>query len=165
MGNYNLKNIMLGIGIGLIFSSMLNISMSSKEMTVEEIKKEAERYNLIVLTKEEIMNNPAPTEEPTTAPTPAPTAVPAPTVSVVPTNSPSPTPKSVTSDKIIKITVESGMSSEDISTLLAEAGVLKDKKAFMKRLGELGVDSRLKIGSFEIPKGSGYDDIIKILTR
>jgi hypothetical protein len=157
MGNYNLKNIMLGIGIGLIFSSMLNISMSSKEMTVEEIKKEAERYNLIVLTKEEIMNNPAPTEEPTTAPTPTPTAV--------PTNSPSPTPKSVTSDKIIKITVESGMSSEDISNLLAEAGVLKDKKAFMKRLGELGVDSRLKIGSFEIPKGSGYDDIIKILTR
>jgi cell division protein YceG involved in septum cleavage len=57
------------------------------------------------------------------------------------------------------------MSSEDISNLLAEAGVLKDKKAFMKRLGELGVDSRLKIGSFEIPKGSGYDDIIKILTR
>lgn len=161
MGNYNMKNIMLGIGIGLIFSSMINISMSSKEMTVNEIKNEAEKHNLIVLTKEEIMNNPTPAD----MPAPTLTAVPTPTIGTAPTATLSPTPKPTANEKKISITVKSGMSSEDISNLLAEAGLLKDKKAFMKRLGELGMDNRLKVGSFEIPKGSGYDDIIKILTR
>lgn len=151
MGNYNLKNILMGIGIGLILSSMINISMSSREMTVEEIKKEAEKHNLIVLAKEEIMDKQSPEDE--SAPTP--TAVPA----------PSPTSKPAASEGKTIVSVKSGMSSEDIANLLSEAGLLKDTKAFLKRLGELGLDDRLKVGSFQIPNGSGYDDIINILTR
>jgi hypothetical protein len=161
MGNYNLKNITLGIGIGLIFSSMINISISSREMTVEEIKMEAEKHSLIVLTKEEILNNQAPA-----APslTPAPTVIPTPTPEVTKAT-PSPTPVSQTTTGSISINVKRGMSSEGIADLLKQNGLLKDTKAFLKKLEEVGKDDKLRLGNFEIPKGSGYEDIIRILTR
>lgn len=161
MGNYNLKNILLGIGIGLILSSVINISMSSNEMTVEEIKKEAEKHGLIVLTKEEIMNNQTPVD----VPDPTPSAMPETTAGAEPEISPAPTSTPVVPEGKAIVNVKSGMSSEDIANLLNEAGVIKDTKAFLKRLGELGFENRLKVGSFEITKGLGYDDIIKILTR
>lgn len=173
MGNYNLKNIALGIGIGLVISSVINISFGNREMTVEEIKKEAAKHNLIILTKEEILNNQAPSAALPTTPTPtlsaAPTAVPTPTptLSAEPTPTPTPTPTQAptTASGKVTVNVRSGMSSESIADLLKDAGLVKDTKAFLKRLGETGKDDKLKVGNFEIPKGSGYDDIIRILTR
>lgn len=153
MGGYNLKNILLGIGIGLIIASMINISMGDKDMTVEQIRKEAAKYNLIVLTSEEIMSTRTPAEN--EAPADTPTATPAPTEAAKP----------AAPGEKVTVTVTSGMSSEGISNLLAEAGLLKDKKAFMERLNELGMDSRLKVGTFEIVKGSEFDEIIRILTK
>jgi hypothetical protein len=167
MGNYSVKNIVLGIGIGLVFSSMINISISNKELTVDEIKMEAAKHNLIILTKEEILNSqpqgiiqePTPTLAPTPTPTPTPSPTPTPEAS---SNAPEPT--SAAGNKA-KITVSSGMSSEAIAELLRDAGVLKDTKAFLKRLGEVGKENKLKIGTFEITKGAKYDDIINILTK
>ena len=153
MGGYNLKNILLGVGIGLIIASMINISMGDKDMTVEQIRKEAAKYNLIVLTSEEIMSTRTPAEN--EAPAATPTAAPTPTEAAKP---------SAPGEKVT-VTVTSGMSSEGISNLLAEEGLLKDKKAFMERLNELGMDSRLKVGTFEIVKGSEFDEIIRILTK
>lgn len=169
MGNYNVKNIVLGIGIGLVVSSMINISISNRELTVEEIKMEAAKHNLIILTKEEILNSqpqgiiPEPTPEltPTPAPTAAPTPAPTPAGS---TEAPDADPPASTGNKA-KITVVSGMSSEDIAELLKDAGIIKDTKAFLKRLGEVGKDDKLKIGTYEITKGAKYDEIINILTK
>jgi hypothetical protein len=167
MGNYKLKNIMLGIGIGLVFSSMINISIGGRELTVEEIKNEAAKHNLIVLSNEDIINNQTPKTDSTiaAAPTPTPTPTPAPTPTVKPvqiTPSPSQTPPSAAT---ITVSVKSGMSSETIANLLQEKGLIKDTKAFLKSLADAGKDDKLKIGSFDIPKGSGYADIIKILTQ
>ncbi|MEA4849770.1 MAG: hypothetical protein VB106_21270 [Clostridiaceae bacterium] len=144
MGNYNLKNIMLGVGIGLVFSSMINISMGSKELTLEDIKKEALKHDLIVLSKEDIIISQS--QENTAPAAPAPAAA-----------------DSLTLDKEITINIESGMSSEDVTGLLNEKGLIKDKAAFLKRLGELGMEKKLKVGSFKISIGSDYDQIIKIL--
>ncbi len=153
MGNYSLKNITLGIGIGLVISSMINISAGSRELTVEEIKKEAGKHNLIVLAKEDILNSQTPTV--------APDAAPAPAADALQDN----TPEAQAGSGKIMVKVEAGMLSEDVANLLKEKGLIKDTKAFQKRLGELGKDDKLQIGSFELPKGSSYDDIIKILTR
>lgn len=159
MGNYNLKNIMLGIGIGVVFSSMINISMSNKELTVDEIKMEALKHNLIVLSKEEIINNGMPEEETEVASnqTPAPETT---------TPEQKSTPNKV-QDASEKITVEvvSGMSSETIADLLLEKGAIDETKGFLKRLGELDMDDKLKVGNYEIPRGSSYDDIIKLMTK
>lgn len=147
MGGYNLKNILLGIGIGLIIAAMLNISMGDKDMTVEQIRQEAAKQNLIVLTSEEIMSTRTPE------------------VSEAPTDAPGSTAKPAAPGEKVTVTVKSGMSSEDITDLLYEAGLLKDKKEFKGRLDELGMDSKLRVGTFEIFKGSEYDEIIRILTK
>ncbi|MDD4503545.1 MAG: hypothetical protein PHS15_01805 [Clostridiaceae bacterium] len=159
MGNYNLKNILLGIGIGLVFSSMINISIGSKELTVEEIKKEAVRHNLIVLSNEEILNNQSPADDPSPAPTTTNAAAkPAQTT-------PSPASETPVSEEKITVNIKSGMSSESIAELLKEKGLIKDTKAFLKRLGEVGKENILKVGSFEIPKNATHDEIISILTK
>lgn len=145
MGNYNLKNIMLGIGIGLVVSSMINISIGSKELTVEEIKKEAVKHNLIVLSKEEIINNQTSAEDPSLSPD---TEIEQPVL-----------------EEKIEVNIIADMSSESIADLLKEKGLISDTKAFLTRLKELDKEKVLKVGSFEIPKNSDYDEIIKILTR
>lgn len=145
MGNYNLKNIMLGIGIGLVVSSMINISIGSKELTVEEIKKEAVKHNLIVLSKEEIINNQTSAEDPSLSPD---TEIEQPVL-----------------EEKIEVNIIADMSSESIADLLKEKGLISDTKAFLTRLKELDKEKVLKVGSFEIPKNSDFDEIISILTR
>lgn len=166
MGNYSLKNITLGIGIGLVISSMVNISMVKKELTVDEIKNEAVKRNLIVLTKEDILNNQTPTVTPTIAPTPKTEPAPVQGTAAKPEKAASnPTPTGTATAGKVAVNIKRGMSSESIADLLKESGLIKDTKAFLKRLGEVNKEDKLKVGSFEIPKGSGYDDIIKILTK
>ena len=162
MANYNLKSIMLGIGIGLVFSSVININMSSKELSVEEIKMEAVKHNLIVLSQEEILNNQTSIDEPAITPADAPT--PTKTSESVET-SPVPAPKPTVSEKKNTVEVISGMSSEVIADLLKERGIIEDTNAFLIRLNEVDKDDKLRVGKFEIPKGSDYDDIISIMTR
>jgi len=145
MGNYNLKNIMLGIGIGLVFSSMINISIGSKELTVEEIKKEAEKHNLIVLSKEEIINNQPSPEESSIAP-----------------EAEAEEPGSA---EKIEVNITAGMSSESIADLLKEKGLVIDTKAFLKRIEELEKENVLKVGKFLIPVNSDYDEIISIIAE
>ncbi len=133
MGNYNLKNIMLGLGIGLVLSSMMNISMGNKELTLEEIKKEAQKHGLVVFSKEEIIDsrnqdNAVPTENTT-------------------------------------VEIKSGMSSESIAALLQQKGIIDDSGAFIDKLKESNKETKLKEGTYEIPKGSGYDEIISILAK
>lgn len=133
MGNYNLKNIMLGLGIGLVLSSMMNISVGNKELTLEEIKKEAQKHGLVVFSKEEIIDsrnqdNTAPMEK-------------------------------------VTIEIKSGMSSESIAALLKQKGIIDDSEAFIDKLKESNMETKLKEGTYEIPKGSGYDEIIGILTK
>ncbi|HOH88588.1 MAG TPA: hypothetical protein PKU88_05360 [Bacillota bacterium] len=133
MGNYNLKNIILGLGIGLVLASMMNISMGNKELTLEEIKKEAQKHGLVVFSKEEIIDsrnqeNTAPTEK-------------------------------------VTVEIKSGMSSESIAALLRQKGIINDSGAFIDKLKETNNETKLKEGTFEIPKGSGYDEIISILTK
>jgi cell division protein YceG involved in septum cleavage len=133
MGNYNLKNIMLGLGIGLVLSSMINISAGSKELTLEEIKKEAQKHGLVVFSKEEIIDS----------------------------------QNKDNTSLIEKITVEikSGMNSESIAALLQQKGIIDDSGAFIDKLKKADKETKLKEGTYEIPKGAGYDEIISILTK
>lgn len=67
--NHQMKNIMLGIGIGLILASIVNLNFRPKNLTIEDVKREAARYNLIVLEADKIINT-TPTVTPTVTPTP-----------------------------------------------------------------------------------------------
>ncbi len=136
MGSYHFKNIMLGAGIGLVISSMVNINMNSRELTIDEIKKESEKHGLIILTEEEILNSQPRADEP----------------------SPSPVNE-------ISVEIKSGMGAEDIAAILKEKGIIKDERSFLNRLKELGKESMLRLGSYKIQLNLNYDEIIDILTK
>lgn len=161
MGNYNLKNIAFGIGIGIIISSIINISFGSRELSIEDIKMEAAKHNLIVLTKEEILKSQTPSDNPAVTPE-KPSA---PAAEQVPQAHTEPAQVQKNSAGIITIEIVKGMNSEDVTMLLKEKGVINDTRAFLKRLEELDKENKLQIGSFKIPEGSGFDDIINIIAN
>ena len=56
MNRYVLKNIIFGIGIGLIIAAILNLNFVNKALTVQEIKNEAAKHNLIILEEKELID-------------------------------------------------------------------------------------------------------------
>lgn len=108
--------------------------------------------------------SPAPTVAPTTLKSPMPTVLPASTVL------PSPDATSVTDEKkredqVATITVTAGMASENVAVKLKEAGLINDSDKFNKFLVENGYASFIRIGTFRIPSGAGFEKIAKILTE
>lgn len=63
----------------------------------------------------------------------------------------------------VKVEVKSGMSSESVASAVMKAGLVDSDTEFNKYLCENGYDKRLRVGSFEIPKGSDFETISKHL--
>ena len=62
------------------------------------------------------------------------------------------------------ITVSGGMSSETISSLLENAGLVDSASKFNSFLVQNGYDKKLETGSFDIFGGMTYEEIARILT-
>lgn len=62
------------------------------------------------------------------------------------------------------IKVSGGMSSETISSLLEDAGLVDSASEFNSFLVQNGYDKKLETGSFDITGGMTYEEIAKILT-
>ena len=62
------------------------------------------------------------------------------------------------------ITVSEGMSSETISSLLENAGLVDSASKFNSFLVQNGYDKKLETGSFDISGGMTYEEIARILT-
>lgn len=62
------------------------------------------------------------------------------------------------------ITVSGGMSSETISSLLEDAGLVDSASKFNSFLVQNGYDKKLETGSFDISGGLTYEEIAGILT-
>lgn len=84
-----------------------------------------------------------------------------PEVPVVPVDVPAPTP---TGEKI-KIVIPAGSLPGKIGSLLADSGLIESSKDFISKAVELKLDTKLKSGTYSIPKGTSYEDILKILTK
>ena len=65
----------------------------------------------------------------------------------------------------MSIIIREGESSEQIAGKLIEAGAITKKTDFYEKLKEMGMESRLQPGSFEIPAGTSMEEIIRILTK
>jgi len=63
----------------------------------------------------------------------------------------------------VQITVSAGDAASTIADKLLAAGAITDKQAFIAEVLSEGADSKLKMGTFTIPAGSSFADIIKIL--
>lgn len=65
----------------------------------------------------------------------------------------------------ITVTVESGSSSQDIAALLKNADLIADEEDFLSVVGQLGVETRLQAGTFNIPKGASVIEIVNMLIQ
>lgn len=108
------------------------------------------------------------TPSPTESLTPPPTSTPTPTSTPIPT--PTESPKLTEpigtgeTDKMVKITVVRGMTSEDVAYLVKEAGIVEDALALNTFLIRNGYAERLRVGTFELKTGMTQEEIAKRLT-
>ena len=75
-----------------------------------------------------------------------------------PANNPAPTGNT-------KFEIKEKQYLSTVAANLKAAGLIKDDKAFIKLVEDLKLDSKLQIGTFEIPAGSTDEQIAKIITR
>lgn len=78
-----------------------------------------------------------------------------------PSNEDSPT----VSDEIITVKIPSGTLPPTIANILLEKGLIDNKMDFLIKSQELKLDTRLKSGEFQIKKGIGLEELIKLLAR
>jgi hypothetical protein len=69
------------------------------------------------------------------------------------------------SDALVKITIPKGSLPSKIGDILADNGLVKDKDEFVKKAIDMKLETKLKYGEFEIPKGSSMEEILQILTK
>ncbi len=147
---------------------------------IKETTSESESASEQITTKEPVMiepTTPAPTTEaPTTAEEQTTTELPTtaevttttepPTTTELPTTTEAetttPKPPQIIAGKSI-ITVPKGMNSIQVAKLLETAGAVRDAYDFDKYIERQGYGGKIQIGTHEIPLGSSYDEIIKII--
>lgn len=180
------KYFVRGLGIGIIFGALIMLTAyltSGKgSLSDEEVIKRAQELGMVKkseyvldseVTSEETTTEAVTTETPATTEkaTEAATTEAATTEAV--TTEAATTEKATTeaatteqTDTKTKatITVSGGMSSETISALLENAGLVDSASKFNSFLVQNGYDKKLETGSFDISGGMTYEEIAKILT-
>lgn len=64
---------------------------------------------------------------------------------------------------MIQITITKGMSSEDVSRILEEKGIIEDKKVFNKYLKDNGFSRVINYGTYNIAENASFYDIANLL--
>ena len=138
--------------LGMVKQSeyVLESDVTSENTTTEEIKAEA--------TTEKVTTEATTTTEVTTEKTTETEATTEKTTTEAATTEQTDTKTKAT------ITVSGGMSSETISSLLENAGLVDSASKFNSFLVQNGYDKKLETGSFDISGGMTYEEIAKILT-
>lgn len=185
------KYFVRGLGIGIIFGALIMLAAyltSGKgSLSDEEVMKRAQELGMVKkseyvldseVTSEEKTTEavtteaPATTEKATEAPATTEKATEAATTEAATTEKAT-TEKATTeaatteqTDTKTKatITVSGGMSSETISSLLEDAGLVDSASKFNSFLVQNGYDKKLETGSFDISGGMTYEEIAGILT-
>ena len=60
--------------------------------------------------------------------------------------------------------ISSGMISNTAAGILEELGVVESGYDFNMYLYNNGYESKLRVGTYEIPKGASYEEITRIIT-
>ncbi len=173
-----LKYYMRGIGIGVIFATLLltisfyfgSTGISSKEMTDEEIIEKATELGMVMPEddSEEQENQEEATEESEDANSEAQSTeeeiAEESTEESEVENEPV-VESSETTVKYIPFTVNSGESSDTVAANLYSAGLVDSASEFNDYMNTLGVDNRIQSGTFYVRSDSTYDDIIVLLVN
>lgn len=74
-------------------------------------------------------------------------------------------PKPATSQAAINVVIPSGAASSEIAQLLADKGVIKDTKSFLARVSERRVSSKFHSGSYSFVAGEDINSVINKLVK
>lgn len=186
-----LKYYMRGLGIGIILTTLILIIANPKEkLSDSEIKERAKALGMVEaedqddISLSEVLENSkltitpqvtptlAPTPEPTKAPEPTQTPIPTPTITPKPTEAPVvEVPDNESRDgenkgELVTFSVDPGMSSGKVAAMLVEKGLIKDAEDFNQFIVKEGKASVIRVGTYTLPKGASYKDIVtKITTK
>lgn len=188
------KYFVRGLGIGIIFGALIMLAayMTSGKgsMSDEEVIKRAQELGMVkkseYVLESEVTSEETTTEAVTTEATTGKVTTEAPTTTEKATEA---TTEAATTEKATTekattekatteaatteqtdtktkatITVSGGMSSETISSLLENAGLVDSASEFNSFLVQNGYDKKLETGSFDITGGMTYEEIARILT-
>lgn len=183
------KYFVRGLGVGIVFGALIMFAayMTSgrNRMSDEDIIKRAQELGMVKKSEyvldSEVTSEETTTEAVTTEATTekAVTEASATTEKATETTTEAATTEKATTEKAATeaatteqtdtkmkatITVSGGMSSETISSLLENAGLVDSASKFNSFLMQNGYDKKLETGSFDISGGMTYEEIAKILT-
>lgn len=175
MKYYNIKSIILGVGIGFIITAMagsvyFSFIARKSPMTKEEIITEAKKYGMIepasvLKSSDDKSSTVAPSQTPaqTNAPTPSitPSITPAIAPSIVPTPSAQPTP---TLGPEVDIKVDSGDTAVIVAKKLFDNKLIDNQDSFVKQMIESGAAYKMFAKDYHLRLGMTEEDIIKTLT-
>ncbi len=103
------------------------------------------------------------TPAPVVTPTPAATTKPKPTAAAKPSSNPLQVSGMLTTE-YFEITIPYGSATSTVGKILEQYGLVKDGKDFVDYVVDQGYSRKIYTGKRQIPFGSSYDEIIKILT-
>jgi len=66
---------------------------------------------------------------------------------------------------IATVTIPNGSLPTKIADILLNSNLIKDKDKFLSRAVELGFDTKLQSGTYEIKVGTSLDDVIKTIAH
>lgn len=141
MGMYNLKNIILGFGLGLVLASLININVNSRDVTIDFIKSEALKKGLILIDPKDVINK---------------------NIDFTDVNSNNYGDKK---DNVVEIIVEEGSDCHKVADVLFNNELIKDKKEFINYLYERKKTENIQYGIFFIKEGSNMEEIANIITN
>ncbi len=109
---------------------------------------------------------PTATPKPTETPIPVPTATPVPAITSAPKATPTPVGTNTGNGNVVtaQITVEPGMPSYKVCSLVVNAGIVKDGDALSKYASAKGLEGNFQVGTFFLSSDMTYDEILSILT-
>lgn len=186
-----LKYYLKGFGVGVLFATLiLSVSFlfrpaGGNGMTDEEVMLRARELGMETVTtavqeqttgaaKETVTMPEGTTAEPKETVAETTPVLPEETTSAVPEplqeetedmSAESSVSSEITDDTVIAIQIRSGMSSETVSTLLAEGGVVESAAELNAYLVNNGLSRYIRVGTYEFSKGMSFEDIAAKICR
>lgn len=143
MKTYNFKGIILGMGIGLVISSIININIQDRILTDNYIRVEASKRGFVIIDPGDLISKDKAIDK----------------------NSNNKVLESNKYAEEIKIEITQGCSSDDTASILLDNGLIDNKDKFLEKLHEREKGNKIQYGSFVLKKYSNYDEIIDIITK
>lgn len=154
MERFDKKSIFLGIGIGVIITSLISMVYFSGDVDKPDNTKQVQNTNNnfenVFKIDENAQGEAVQTHR---AVSPTPTFTPVST----PTPIPSPEP-------YIYLNINFGDSPAAVGNKLVALGLINNTNAFVMQISKMGLDGRIEAGKFGLKKSMSQEEIIRIIT-